>query len=208
MSTKPSIEFIFDVGSPNAYLAHLVMPQLADRLGTSIDYSPVLLGGVMKATNNVSPIISLQGIKNKGEYTQLETRRFIEQNGLEEKYTWNPHFPINGLLLMRVVMSSKILFSDTYARVIDCLFDAMWLEPKKMDDANIIFDVLNQSDLPASDLLEGATKDQVKQSLIDATASAVDRGVFGAPSFFVGGELYFGKDRIREVEEEYQRQNP
>ncbi len=199
-----NVEFLFDFGSPNAYLAHLVIPEIEARTGQKFAYIPVLLGGVFKATNNVSPAVSLQGIKNKGEYQGLETRRFLKKHGITG-YEANPHFPVNTLQIMRgAIVAQREGFFETY---VDEIYRHMWSEPKKMDDAEVIRAALTESSLPADTVLEGIKDPAVKQKLIENTEDAVTRGVFGSPSFFVGSELFFGKDRLREVEEEIEQQS-
>jgi len=195
----PKVEFLFDFGSPNAYLSHLVIPAIEKRTGAKFTYVPVLLGGVFKATNNVSPAVSLQGVKNKPQYTQLETERFLKKHGIT-RYARNPFFPVNTLTIMR-----GAVFAQTrpyFAKYVDEVYRHMWAEPKKMDEPDVIRAALTESSLPADEILAGTQDAAVKQRLIANTEDAVARGVFGSPSFFVGGELFFGKDRLREVEEE------
>jgi 2-hydroxychromene-2-carboxylate isomerase len=192
-------EFHFDFGSPNAYLAHLVLPEIESRTGVVFQYVPVLLGGVFKATNNVSPAVSLQGIKNKGEYAGLETKRFLEKHGIT-RYTRNPFFPVNTLQIMRGALVAER--EGFFAKYVDEVYRHMWAEPKKMDEVEVIRSALDESGLATDAILEGIQNPEVKQQLISNTESAVTRGVFGSPSFFVGEELFFGKDRLREVEEE------
>jgi 2-hydroxychromene-2-carboxylate isomerase len=192
-------EFLFDFGSPNAYLAHLVLPAIEERSGVKFAYVPVLLGGVFKATNNVSPAISLQGVKNKGEYTQLETERFVRQHGIT-RYRRNPYFPVNTLKIMRGAIAAEQL--GVFAKYVDEVYRWMWAEPRKMDELDVIRGAFAESGLPADALLKATEEADVKQKLIANTEDAVARGVFGSPSFFVGKELFFGKDRLREVEEE------
>ena len=198
-----NVEFLFDFGSPNAYLSHLVIPQIEARTGVQFKYVPVLLGGVFKATNNVSPAVSLQGIKNKPQYTQLETQRFLKQHNISQ-YAPNPFFPVNTLTIMRgAVFAQREGF---FAKYVDEVYRHMWAEPKKMDDAAVISAALDASGLPTASILAGIQTPEVKQQLIANVDDAVARGVFGSPSFFVGSELYFGKDRLRDVEEEIERQ--
>ena len=195
-------EFHFDFGSPNAYLSHLVIPAIEARTGVSFKYVPVLLGGVFKATNNVSPMVSLQGIKNKPEYQRIETERFVRQHGITE-YRANPHFPVNTLQIMRgAVFAEREGFLAAY---VEAVYQHMWAAPKKMDDAEVIAAALNESDLPAARIMAGIQDPEVKAGLIANTEAAVARGVFGSPSFFVGDELFFGKDKLRDVEEEIER---
>jgi 2-hydroxychromene-2-carboxylate isomerase len=194
-----SAEFHFDFGSPNAYLAHLVIPAIEQRSGLRFTYVPVLLGGVFKATGNVSPAISLRGIKNKPEYEALETRRFLARHRIT-RFAFNPHFPVNTLQMMRGAIAAQRL--GCFERYVDEIYRHMWAEPKKLDEPAVIRAVLLESGLPAEQLLALCADPGVKQDLIANTERSVARGTFGSPSFFVGDELFFGKDRLREVEEE------
>ena len=194
-----SVEFHFDFGSPNAYLSHLVVPAIERRTGVRFAYVPVLLGGVFKATGNVSPAVSLRGIKNKGEYAALETRRFLARHGIT-RYAPNPFFPVNTLQIMRGAVAAKRL--GCFPRYVDEVYRHMWAEPRKLDDPAVIRAALAESGLPADELLALASDPGVKQELIANTERSVARGTFGSPSFYVGDELFFGKDRLREVEEE------
>jgi 2-hydroxychromene-2-carboxylate isomerase len=163
----------------------------------------VLLGGVFKATNNQSPAISLQGIKNKGEYAALETRRFLARHGITD-YVFNPFFPVNTLQLMRGAIAAQRL--GCFERYVSELYRHMWAEPKKLDDPAVIAAALRESGLPADALLALAADADVKQELIANTERSVARGTFGSPTFYVGDELFFGKDRLRELEEEIEAQ--
>ena len=198
-----SIEFHFDLGSPNAYLCHLAIPDLEKRTGERVEYVPILLGGVFKATNNVSPAISLQGIKNKGEYQALETQRFLVRYGITD-FARNPFFPVNTLKIMRGAIAAQRL--DCFDRYVGEIYRHMWAEPKKMDEPDVIRAALEESELPADALISGMQDPSVKTQLIANTDDSVARGVFGSPSFFVGDELFFGKDRLREIEEEIEKQ--
>lgn len=191
------IEFHFDFGSPNAYLSHLVIPQLEQRTGVSIKYLPVLLGGVFKATNNVSPAVSMQGIKNKGEYAQIETQRFISRHNITA-YNRNPFFPVNTLQIMRgAVYADQNGFLDTYVNEI---YHHMWSDPKKMDDPQVMADALTSSGLPTEDILAGIQDADIKKGLITNTERSVAMGTFGSPTFFVDSEIFFGKDKLDEFE--------
>src|SRR5215475_4570895 len=196
-------EFHFDFGSPNAYLSHLVLPAIEKRTGVRFAYVPVLLGGVFKATGNVSPAVSLRGIKNKGEYTALETRRFLQRHGIT-RYAPNPFFPVNTLQIMRGSVAAKRL--GCFERYVDEVYRHMWADPKKMDEPEVIRAALAASGLPAEALIELTADPAVKQELIENTERSVARGSFGSPTFFVGDEIFFGKDRLREVEEEIEAQ--
>ncbi len=196
------VEFLFDFGSPNVYLSHLVIPAIEARTGVKFEYVPVLLGGVFKATNNVSPVMSLQGIKNKPEFAQLEVQRFLKKHRITA-FRFNPHFPVNTLALMRGAVFAQT--QGYFDRYVNAVFTHMWAQPKKMDDPVAIAAALAESGLPADAILAGAGLPEVKQKLIANVDDAVARGVFGAPSFFVDNELYFGKDQLRDVEDEIER---
>jgi 2-hydroxychromene-2-carboxylate isomerase len=191
-------EFLFDFGSPNAYLSHLVIPRIEKRTGTTFEYVPVLLGGVFKATNNVSPAISLKGIKNKGEYQGIETQRFLKKHDISN-YQRNPYFPVNTLQVMRGAIFAKQ--ANIFQQYINEMYRHMWENPKKMDDPETFREALIESKLPADDIMNGINSAEVKGELIQNTNEAVERGVFGSPSFFVDDDLYFGKDKLVEVEE-------
>jgi len=192
------VEFLFDFGSPNAYLSHLVIPAIEKRQGVKFEYLPVLLGGVYKLTNNRSPGESLAGIKNKPQYNQLETERFIRQHGIT-RFRSNPFFPVNTLMIMRGAVAAKRL--GLFERYVDEVYRHMWADPKKLDDPAVLKAALLESELPADRLFELVQTAEVKDALMAETQRAVDRGTFGSPTFFVDGEIYFGKDRLRDVEE-------
>jgi 2-hydroxychromene-2-carboxylate isomerase len=192
------VEFHFDFGSPNAYLSHLVIPEIEKRTGVKFEYVPVLLGGVFKATNNRSPAESLQGIKNKPDYERLETTRFIRRHNIT-RYKSNPFFPVNTLMMMRGAIAAQSL--NVFARYVDEMYRDMWAEPKKMDDPNIFRTALDEAGLKSAQILELIQTPKVKDQLIENTRSSVERGTFGSPTFYVGNEIFFGKDRLRDVEE-------
>ena len=193
------VEFHFDFGSPNAYLAHLVIPEIEQRTGVKFEYVPVLLGGVFKLTNNRSPAESLQGIKNKREYQDLEMQRFLRRHGIAQ-FAWNPFFPVNTLLIMRGAVAAQL--EAVFARYVDEVFRHMWADPKKMDDPEVVRAALEDSGLDAARLLARVQEPDVKDRLLKNTQDSVARGTFGSPTFFVGNEIFFGKDRLRDVEEE------
>jgi 2-hydroxychromene-2-carboxylate isomerase len=192
------VEFLFDFGSPNAYLAHKVIPAIETRTGARFVYTPVLLGGVFKATGNRSPMEAYAGIPAKLAYEGLETRRFVARHGLT-RFRANPHFPVNTLGIMRGAEAARDL--DLFGPYVEAVFAAMWEDGRKMDDPAVIAEVLTAVGLPAERLMALTTDQAVKDRLMANTTRAVERGVFGSPSFFVGDELYFGKDRLRDVEE-------
>jgi 2-hydroxychromene-2-carboxylate isomerase len=198
------IEFHFDFGSPNAYLAHRVIPEVERRTGAKFEYVPILLGGVFKLTNNRSPAEKMASIKNRFEYERLEVQRFIRRHGIAD-FTWNPFFPVNTLLIMRGAIAAQL--DSVFERYVDEMFKAMWAEPKKMDDPAVVGAVLQQSGLDGAALLARTQEPEVKDRLLKNTEASVARGTFGCPTFFVGNEIYFGKDRLRDVEEEIVRAN-
>jgi 2-hydroxychromene-2-carboxylate isomerase len=193
-----AVEFLFDFGSPNAYLAHKVIPAIEARTGTPFSYVPVLLGGVFKATGNRSPMEAYAGIPSKLAYEALETRRFVARHALT-RFSANPHFPVNTLMIMRGAVAARTL--DVFAPYVDAVFAAMWEDGRKMDDPSVVAETLTLAGLPADRLLALTQDPAIKERLIASTAAAVERGVFGSPSFFVGDELFFGKDRLDQVEE-------
>ena len=198
------VEFHFDFGSPNAYLAHLVIPLIEQRTGAKFEYVPILLGGVFKLTNNRSPAESLQGIRNKPEYQELETQRFLRQHAIA-RFTRNPFFPVNTLLIMRGAVAAQL--EGCFERYVDEVFHHMWAEPRKMDDPDVVRAALQESGPSAAALLARVQQPEVKDRLLKNTQDSVARGTFGSPTFFVGDEIFFGKDRLRDVEEEIIRTN-
>ena len=196
MSSNP--QFMFDFGSPNAFLSHEAIPAIAKRTGAKFDYVPILLGGIFKATNNKSPAETLAGVKNKREFHALETERFIARFQVQP-FVWNPFFPVNTLNLMRAAVAAQ--FEGVFPAYVEAAFHHMWREPKKMDDPEVAVKALNSSGLDGAKLLARAQEPEVKAKLIENTQSAVERGAFGSPTFFVGSEMFFGKEQLRDVEE-------
>ena len=192
------VEFHFDFGSPNAYLSHLVIPDIEQRTGVKFDYVPVLLGGVFKLTNNRSPAESLAGIKNKPQYERLETTRFLKRHGIT-RFQSNPFFPMNTLLMMRGAIAARSL--GVFERYVDEMYRHMWAEPKKMDDPEVFRAALREGGFETDRLLELIAGKEVKDQLLENTNRSVERGTFGSPTFYVGDEIFFGKDRLRDVEE-------
>ncbi|HEV2956009.1 MAG TPA: 2-hydroxychromene-2-carboxylate isomerase, partial [Xanthobacteraceae bacterium] len=180
-------------------LAHLIIPQIEKRAGAPFEYVPVLLGGVFKLTNNRSPMESFQSVKNKLEYQRIETQRFIRRHGIT-RYTMNPFFPVNTLLIMRGAVAAQM--EGVFDRYVDAVFRHMWAEPKKMDDPPVARAALDESGLDGARLIAMTQEPAVKDRLLANTQRSVERGAFGSPTFFVGDELFFGKDRLRDVEEE------
>jgi 2-hydroxychromene-2-carboxylate isomerase len=194
----PKVEFHFDFGSPNAYLAHLVIPEIERRTGAKFEYVPVLLGGIYKLTGNRSPGESLAGIKNKPDYERLETARFIKRHGIA-CYRPNPFFPVNTLTIMRGAIAAQKL--GVFEHYVDEIYRHMWSEPKKLDDPAVLRAALLESGFDAERFAALVQDGDVKTRLLDNTERSVERGTFGSPTFFVGDEIFFGKDRLRDVEE-------
>jgi 2-hydroxychromene-2-carboxylate isomerase len=193
------VEFLFDFGSPNAYLAHKVIPGIEARTGAKFDYVPVLLGGIFKLANNRPPMIAFGEVKGKMAYEMKETERFIRRHAITT-FKFNPNFPVNTLALMRMAVAAKE--KGILMPYVEAAFHHMWEAPGKMDDPEVIRAALIESGLDADALAAAAQTPEVKQKLMANTEAAVARGVFGSPSFFVGEELFFGKDRLGAVEDE------
>ena len=194
-----TVDFIFDFGSPNAYLAWKVLPGIAARTGAQVNLIPCLLGGIFKATGNQSPATAFGGIQGKLAYENLETTRFVAKHGLTG-FRFNPHFPVNTLMIMRGLIAARRLgVGEAYLAAV---LKAMWEDGQKMDDPAVVAQVLGAAGLDARAILEATQDPAVKAELVANTEAAVARGVFGIPSFFVGKEMFFGKDRLGQVEEE------
>jgi 2-hydroxychromene-2-carboxylate isomerase len=193
-----NVDFIFDFGSPNVYLAWRVLPDMAERAGATINIVPCLLGGIFKATGNQSPMTAFAGVKGKLAYQQLEMDRFIARHGLTE-FTMNPHFPVNTLLVMRGLIAAQQ--AGVEHAYVAAVCSGMWESGQKMDDPDTVAGVLDTAGLDGRALLEATADPDVKQQLIDNTQAAVARGVFGMPTFFVGDAMFFGKERLNQVAE-------
>lgn len=196
---NPNVQFLFDFGSPNAYLCHQVIPRIEARSGIRFDYVPVLLGGLFKLANNRSPAEAHAGIPNKRAYEALELQRFVQRHGLT-RFRMNPHFPVNTLQIMRGAVAAEGL--GCFEPYVDAVFSSMWEKACKMDDAQVIAAELAGAGLDAPALIAASQTPEVKAGLLANTGDAFQRGAFGSPTFFVGTEIYFGKDRLCEVEEE------
>ena len=193
-----TLELIFDFGSPNAYLCMKALPELLDRTGAELIITPCLLGGIFKATGNKAPMIQYADAPAKLAYENLEMRRFIEKHGLT-KFRINPHFPVNTLTIMRgAVVADDEGNLDDY---VDAVNRAMWEDGLKMDDPEVIATFLSANGFDGPAILARTQEPEIKAKLAQNTEAAVARGVFGIPTFFVGSEMFFGKDRLAQVEE-------
>lgn len=193
-----TLEFIFDFASPNAYLVHKVLPDVAARTDAKLDYKLCFLGGIFKGTGNRAPMIQFADIKGKVAYDMIEFRRFIVKHGLND-FKMNPHFPVNTLLAMRGAVAAEM--EGNLVPYITAVLHHMWEAPKKMDDPDTFVTALNDSGFDGTALVARAQGDDVKARLIENTNAAVARGVFGIPTFFVGEDMFFGKERLGQVEE-------
>lgn len=190
-------EFLFDFGSPNSWCAHKVIPAIEQRTSAQFTYTPVLLGGLFKLTGNQAPMLAFAGIPNKIAYEQLELRRFLAKHQLP--FQFNPNFPVNTLLIMRMATAADI--DGALMPYVDAVFRFMWETPRKMDDPAIVAQSLTEAGLDADRLAARAQEADVKAKLMANTEAAAKRGVFGSPTFFVGDEMFFGKNTLRDVEE-------
>jgi len=187
------VEFYFDFGSPTAYMAYKVLLKIADKAGAEIVYKPILLGGIFKATGNASPIT----IKPKGDYMGQDLPRFVAKYKIP--YAHNPNFPINTLPLMRGAIA--YLGEPEFASYTEAVFNAMWANEKNMGDPEVIGAVVAQAGIEGADFIARINDGEVKGKLISETESAVARGLFGAPTMFVGDQMFFGQDRLHFVAE-------
>ncbi|MEI6439994.1 MAG: 2-hydroxychromene-2-carboxylate isomerase [Alphaproteobacteria bacterium] len=194
-----TIDFIFDFGSPNGYLSWKVLPEIAARTGAKINLIPCLLGGIFKITGNQAPNMAFGNIKGKLAYEGLETRRFVAKHGLT-KFAFNPHFPVNTLLIMRgLIAAQRQGVGEAY---LEAVLKAMWEDGQKMDEPEVAAAVLTAAGLDANAILAATQDPEVKAELVANTDAAAARGTFGIPTFFVGDEIFFGKERLGQVEEE------
>ena len=192
-------QFYFDFGSPNAYFSACVLPGIEARTGVTFEWIPVLLGGIFKATDNQSPFMAYGNVKGKLAYDQLEMVRFQKAHNIS-KFQMNPHFPVNTLLLMRGAVAAQE--TDDLKAYCEAAFRAMWEDGKKMDDPEVFVAVMNEAGLDGGGIAAKTQDPAVKAKLAENTSEAVERGAFGIPTFFVGNEMFFGKDRLGQVEAE------
>ena len=190
-------KFIFDFGSPKTYLVYKLLPGIEKRTNIKAEYVPVLLGGIFKSTNNVSPIESFKTVPAKGKYDDLDTERFVKKHDIA--FNFNSNFPINTLNLMRgAIFAQENGIFDKYVEVV---FKSMWVDNQKMDELEVVQSVFLKNKLPVKEIFEGTQDQKIKDKLIKNTSEAVEKGVFGAPSMLVNNELFFGKETLQDVEE-------
>ena len=192
-----SIEFLFDFASPNAYLSYHVLSEVAERNGSALTLTPVLLGGLFKLTNNQAPMVAFGEVKGKLDYEMLETQRFIAAHRLE-RFRFNPHFPINTIMLMRGFIAAQQM--GVQQQYVDANLAGMWEQEQNMGDPEVAAGVWQAAGLDAQALIEAIQTQPVKDALQHNTQQAAERGAFGVPTFFVGQEMFFGKERISQIE--------
>jgi 2-hydroxychromene-2-carboxylate isomerase len=197
------VEHHFDFGSPNSYLAWKVIPDIEKRTGVKFENVPVLLGGVFKLTGNQPPMIAFGNIKNKPQYDMIEMQRFIAKHKLD-RFKFNSHFPVNTVQIMRGAVVAAM--DGVLPKYMDIVFRAMWEDSLKMDDADVIRKTLDAGGLDGAHYLARIQDQDVKDKLMANTSATVERGTFGCPTFYVGKEIFFGKDRLRDLEEEIVKQ--
>ena len=194
-----TIDFIFDFASPNAYLAHKVMPEILQRTGAQLKLKPCLLGGIFKATGNQAPMVTFGPVKGKLDYERLEMARFIKKHGLE-RFSFNTHFPVNTLIMMRAAIAAEA--DGRLTDYVEAGFKHMWEDGLKMDDPDVFSKAMDDAGFDGKRLLEQTQDQAIKDVLMQNTAAAVERGAFGIPTFYVGDEMFFGKDRLPDLEAE------
>lgn len=197
-----TVDFIFDFASPNAYFAHKALVGVVERTGAQINYIPCLLGGIFKATGNQAPMIAFANIKGKNDYEMLELRRFITKHRLA-KFRMNSAFPVSSLMLIRAAIACEQ--DGRLMEFIDAGLRLMWEDDKKMDDPAVFIEEITKAGFDGAKLLERTQDPEVKAKLMANTQMAVERGSFGVPTFYVGDEMFFGKDRLAQLEEEILR---
>ena len=194
-----TLDFIFDFGSPNGYFAYMALPPILERTGASLNIIPCLLGGIFKATGNQAPMMAFGGVKGKLDYDRIEIQRFIKKHGLTQ-FKFNPNFPVNTLILMRGAIVAEL--DGRLTEYVEAGLKHMWEDCLKMDDPDIFVSAMNEAGFDGQALLERTQDPQVKAKLAENTTAAVERGCFGIPTFYVGDEMFFGKERLGQIEEE------
>lgn len=190
-----TFEFLFDFGGPNSYLAHKVLPELCRETGATAIYVPILLGGLFKITNNQAPMMRYAETPAKRNYEMLEFDRFVKAHNIPFKM--NPNFPINSLYLMRGAVAAQHL--GCFMPYVEAIMAAMWEDGLNTGDPDVVKDVLDKAGLDSAALLAKADDADVKAELVSNTEKAAARGAFGVPTFFVGDEIFWGKERLGQV---------
>ena len=193
------IEFYFDFASPNTYLAYSRLPEILTRTGAELVWRPILLGGVFKATGNASPV----SVPAKGSYVRRVIERYVARYKIP--YERNPYFPINTLTIMRGAVAHQMKPEGQFEKYLETCFTSMWIKPQNLNDFSEIKSMLSEAGFDLEQFENWVADQTVKDRLIELTNAAVERGVFGAPTFFIGDEMYFGQDMLDEVEREVGR---
>lgn len=196
---EKTVKFHFDFGSPNSYLSHLLVPGIEQRHGARFDYIPVLVGGVFRATGNKAPGEQYAGIDNKVKYERRDLLRFNERHGIADQFSFNPYFPIITLKMMRGAIAAQRL--GVFEAYVDRIFRGMWQAEQNLGDEEILRSWLQDGGLDADQLLQMTADQSVKDELVANTKAAVEAGDFGSPTFHYDGEMYFGKDRLNQLEQ-------
>lgn len=193
------VAFHFDFGSPNCFIAHLLIPQIEEKYDAKFNYVPVLLGGIFRATGNQAPGLTYAGIENKLRYERRDMIRFLERHGIADQYARNPYFPVNTLQLMRGCFAAQRL--GVFEAYVEHAFRGMWQFKQNLGDPEVLANWLNEGGIDADAIMTLSQDPDIKAELMASTEMAVKAGDFGAPTFHYDGEMYFGKDRIRDLEQ-------
>ena len=194
------VEFLFDFGSPTAYLAYTQLPEIAKQHGAEIVWTPILLGGVHKASGNQSPVM----VPAKGRWMFSDIAKWAKRYGVP--FAMNPNFPVNTIALMRGAVAMQMKMPDQFLAYVDAMFKAMWEKPRNLGDPAEVASVLTEAGLDAEKIFALVGEQGVKDKLKANSDDAVERGVFGAPTFFIGDEMFFGQDRLEFVAEALEAQ--
>lgn len=192
------VDFIFDFASPNAYFSYRALAPILERTNASLNVIPCLLGGIFKATGNQPPMMAFAGVKGKLAYDMMEIERFVKKHNLTD-YELNPNFPVMTLMLMRGAIAAEM--DGKLSEYVEAGLKHMWEEGRKMDDAEVFVSAMNDAGFDGEYFLERTQDPEVKARLVANTEAAVSRGAFGVPTFYVGDEMFFGKERLGQVEE-------
>ena len=192
------VDFIFDIASPNTYLAHKLIPDFEERTGVKFNYIPCLLGGIHKLSNNQPPFIAFADCKNKSNYQMIEIDRFVKQHKLTN-YKFNSHFPPVTIQVQRGAIAAQEL--KIFKEYFECVISAMWEKDKNISDIEVLKEVLAEANLDVESIIEIVLSQACKDKLISNTDDAVKRGSFGVPTFFYDDQIFFGKDHLHQLEE-------
>ena len=190
---RKTFDFYFDFGSPASYLAHTQLPKICAQTGAQVNMCPMLLGAVFQATGNASPM----SVPAKGRYIFVDMKRFADAYGVA--LNMNPHFPIITTTLMRAVTALQMSADPRIQQYMDAIYQAIWVDALNMNDPIVVDQVLSKAGFDSASVLAQANAQVTKDQLKAVTVHAVERGVFGAPTFFVGEQMFWGQDRVEQV---------